>query len=75
MTIKWAEGEARKLGINNVKLHNANKLFIANIPVTLNQNEFFELLSRFGTIRVAKFHNYKNDPNKRFCFLKFTTKE
>jgi hypothetical protein len=75
LQLKWADGEARKLGLVNVNLKHANKLFVTNLSSSVDRNMAIEIFKRYGTLRICKIVKYKNDPSKVFCFLKYTTKE
>lgn len=75
LQIKWADGEARKLGLNHVSLEHANKLLVANIPYSISKSEFKKIFSKFGIIRICEMIKYDHDKDKKFCFLKYNTKE
>lgn len=75
LQLKWADGEARKLGLVNVNLKHANKLFVTNLSSSVDRNMAVEIFKRYGNLRICKLVKYKNNPSRVFCFLKYTTKE
>lgn len=72
MQLKWADGEARRLGINNVDAVDANKLVLFNLPVSTLEQQLFEALDPYGEIRILKL---VKDADGNRCYVKFTTKE
>jgi len=72
LQLKWADGEARRLGINNVDAADANKLILFNMPASTLEQQIFEALDPYGEIRILKL--VKDSEGNR-CYVKFTTKE
>lgn len=75
LTLKWADGESKKLGVQNIPFSELDKLFFLNIPTMISDLDFKNFILRFGAIRSINFVQYENNPNFKFCFLRFFTKE
>lgn len=73
--MKWADGEARRLGINNVDISQTNKLLITNIPDTCDESQLLAYLKPYGEIRILKLVKGTSGSMGNRCYVKFTTKE
>lgn len=45
LQLKWADGEAKKLGLQNVNILHANKLLVANIPTNKRKEQMENFFS------------------------------
>ena len=75
LQLKWADGEARRLGIANVDIDQTNKLLITNIPDTCDEGQIVTYLKPYGTLRVVKLVKGQSGSMGNRCYVKFTTKE
>ena len=75
LQLKWADGEAKRIGLSGYDHKNANKLYVGNIPPETTEEELKEFFSTFGDIQMLYFIKNPLNPDLNRCYLKYLTKE
>ncbi len=75
LQLKWADGEAKRIGLSGYDHKNANKLYVGNIPPETTEENLKELFSSFGDIQMLYFIKNPLNPDLNRCYLKYLTKE
>ena len=75
LQLKWADGEAKRVGLSGYNPRNANKLYVGNIPGETSEEDLKELFSTYGDIQMLYLIKDPLVPDNNRCYLKYLTKE
>ena len=65
----------RRIGLPNIELAHASKLFVTNIPKNITKENIIELFDKYGQLRIVELVKNPVNPAKNHCYIKYTTKE